>query len=81
MSNKKVYQMVTITQKYTAIMSIIEHKKTRKVVCLEYNVKPATICAYIKLKDKIINDYNRLQTNGDSKKLKQSKYPEIDQAL
>ena len=58
MSNRKT--CITIDKKFSAIMAIIEKKKTRKQVCIELNIKLPTICSLLKNKEHIIINTNIL---------------------
>ncbi len=56
MSTKKT--IVSLDQKYHAVMALVEKTKTKQQVLLELKIKPNTLNDWLRGKDKIVEQYN-----------------------
>ena len=59
MSTKKI--IVSLEQKYNAVIALVEKTKTKQQILLELNIKANTLNDWLRGKDKIIEQYSQVQ--------------------
>ncbi len=67
MSTKKT--IVSIDQKFTAVMALVEKTKTKQQIMLELKIKPNTLNDWFRNKDQIVQQYNSSNRDIAAKKL------------
>ena len=79
MSIKKA--IVSLDQKYHAVMALVEKTKTKQQVLLELKIKPNTLNDWLRGKDKIVEQYNSSNSFTPCMKVKGAQHSQLDKAL
>jgi len=74
-------KQISLQDRYEALMSISAKTRSRKSVCLEFDVTASTIAGWVKDKDSIISNYNQQRTTANMIRQRPLQHPELDQAL
>ena len=77
MSTRKA---ISLEEKYEATVSYMKKEKTAKQIILELKIAQSTLSGWIKIKDQIIDQYERSRNKATVKKIKNAAHLEVEKA-